>query len=150
MTGPGLFTELTEHGNNIFFNLTWKQYFFHETSDTFLQKTKQSNPTIIKEDITDWSWSVDPEFHPDLRCLVVVRLFIDTQNRLVTLHSTLIKTHEETDISPCSVIYRPVGSTRQLVTKLSPPIFFPYSRTIGTWSPRSSEYRTFSCQESTS
>ena len=41
----------------------------------------------------------------------------------MTLHSALIKTHEETDISPHSVIYRPVGSTRQLVTKLSPPNF---------------------------
>jgi hypothetical protein len=54
---------------------------------------------------------------------LVVRLFIDTQNRLVTLNSVLIKSHEETDISPHSVIYRPVGSTIQLVTKLSPPNF---------------------------
>jgi hypothetical protein len=35
--------------------------------------------------------------------IVVVRLFIGTQNRLVALHSALIKTHEETDISPHSV-----------------------------------------------
>ncbi len=54
---------------------------------------------------------------------VVVRLFIDTQNRLVVLHSALIKAHEETDLSPTSVIYRPVGSTMQLVTKLSSPNF---------------------------
>ena len=54
---------------------------------------------------------------------VVVRLFIGTQNRLVTLHSALIKDHEETDLSPHSVIIRPVGSTMQLVTKLSSPNF---------------------------
>jgi hypothetical protein len=59
--------------------------------------------------------------HRDLNS--VVRLFVDTQNRLVVLHSTLIKAHEETDISPRSVIYRPVGSTMQLVTKLSSPNF---------------------------
>jgi hypothetical protein len=41
---------------------------------------------------------------------LVVRFFIGTHNRLVALHSTLIKTHEETDISPDSVIYRPIGS----------------------------------------
>ena len=55
--------------------------------------------------------------------LVVVRLFIGTQNRLVALHSALIKAHEEADLSPRSVIYRPVGSTMQLVTKLSSPNF---------------------------
>ena len=55
--------------------------------------------------------------------IVVVRLFIGTQNRLVALHSALIKAHEEADISPHSVIYRPVGSTMQLVTKLSSPNF---------------------------
>jgi hypothetical protein len=54
---------------------------------------------------------------------VVVRHFICTQNRLMVLHSALIKAHEETDLSPHSVIYRPVGSTMQLVTKLSSPIF---------------------------
>jgi hypothetical protein len=54
---------------------------------------------------------------------VVVRLFIGTQNRLVALHSALIKVHEETDLSPRSVIYRPVGPTMQLVTKLSSPNF---------------------------
>ncbi len=54
---------------------------------------------------------------------VVVRLFIDTQNRLVALHSSLIKAHEVADLSPRSVIYRPVGSTMQLVTKLSSPNF---------------------------
>jgi hypothetical protein len=54
---------------------------------------------------------------------VVVRHFIGTQNRLVVLHSALIKAHEETDLSPRSVIYRPVGSTMQLVTKLSSPNF---------------------------
>ena len=54
---------------------------------------------------------------------VVVRLFIGTQNRLVALHSALIKAHEEADLSPRSVIYRPVGSTMQLVTKLSSPNF---------------------------
>jgi hypothetical protein len=43
---------------------------------------------------------------------VVVRLFIGTQNRLVALHSALIKAHEEADISPRSVIYRPVGSIK--------------------------------------
>ncbi len=37
---------------------------------------------------------------------IVVRFFLDTQNRLVTLHSTLLKVHEETDIGPRSVIYR--------------------------------------------
>ena len=41
----------------------------------------------------------------------------------MALHSALIKAHEETDISPYSVIYRPVGSTMQLVTKLSSPNF---------------------------
>ena len=51
--------------------------------------------------------------------VVVVRLFIDTQNRLVTLHSVLIKTHEETDNSPNSVIYRPVGSTKQCFKEIS-------------------------------
>ncbi len=35
-----------------------------------------------------------------LPTLVVVRLFIDTQNRLVTLHSDLIQDHEETDNNP--------------------------------------------------
>jgi hypothetical protein len=55
--------------------------------------------------------------------IVVVRLFIDTQNRLVTLHSSLIKAHKEADISPHSVIYRPVGSPMQLVAKLSYPNF---------------------------
>jgi hypothetical protein len=48
----------------------------------------------------------------------------DFENRLVTLHSALIEAHEEEDISPRSVIYRPVGSTRQLVTKLIPPQVF--------------------------
>jgi hypothetical protein len=43
--------------------------------------------------------------------------------QISVLHSVLIKAHEETDISPLSVIYRPVGSTKQLVTKLSPPNF---------------------------
>ncbi len=38
----------------------------------------------------------------------------------MTLHSVLIKTHEEADLGPLSVIYRPVGSTMQLVTKLTP------------------------------
>jgi hypothetical protein len=56
-------------------------------------------------------------FATTARILVVVRLFIGTQNRLVALHSALIKAHEETDLSPRSVIYRPVGSTMQLVTK---------------------------------
>jgi hypothetical protein len=55
--------------------------------------------------------------------LLVVRLFIGIQNRLVALHSVLFKAHKETDIIPCSVIYRPVGSTMQLVTKLSSPNF---------------------------
>ncbi len=55
--------------------------------------------------------------------VVVVRLFIDTHNRLVDLHSALIKDHEEVDLSPRSVIYRTVGSTMQLVTKLSSPNF---------------------------
>jgi hypothetical protein len=73
---------------------------------------------------------------------VVVRLFIDTQNRLVTLHTVRTKTHEETDNNPSSVIYRPVGSTMQLVTKIEPPQFLPCSRVIGT--------ETFSCQVSTS
>ncbi len=41
----------------------------------------------------------------------------------MTLHSALIKAHEETNLSPSSVIYRPVGSTIQLVTKLSSPNF---------------------------
>ena len=52
-------------------------------------------------------------FH--VRCKVV-RLFIGTQNRLVVLYSALIK-------GPHSVFYRPVGSTMQLVTKLSSPNF---------------------------
>jgi hypothetical protein len=56
---------------------------------------------------------------------VVVRLFISTQNRLVTLHSALIKAHEETVNSPRSVIYRPLGSTMQLVTKTESPQFLP-------------------------
>ncbi len=46
----------------------------------------------------------------------ILKLKDDTQNRLVALHSALIKTHEEAD-SPHSVIYRPEGSTMQLVTK---------------------------------
>ena len=50
---------------------------------------------------------------------VVVRLFIGTQNRLVTLHSVLIKAHDETDNSPHSVIYRPVGSTKQCFKEIS-------------------------------
>jgi hypothetical protein len=62
-------------------------------------------------------------FHYLRAALVVFQLFIDTQNRLVTLHSVLIKVHEETDISPHSVIYRPIGSTMQFVTKLSSPNF---------------------------
>jgi hypothetical protein len=41
----------------------------------------------------------------------------------VALHSALIKDHEEVDIRPHSVIYRPVGSTMKLVTKLSSPNF---------------------------
>ena len=41
----------------------------------------------------------------------------------MALHSALIKAHEEADLSPRSVIYRPVGSTMQLVTKLSSPNF---------------------------
>ncbi len=83
--------------------------------------------------------------------VVVVRVFIDTQNRLVVLHSVPIKTHEETDISgPHSVIYRPVGSTMQLVTKTESPQFLTCSRTIGTWSPHPRFTETFSCQVSTS
>ena len=82
-------------------------------------ETRQSYPGVSRS-----------EFH--VRCLrirfdsqgvVVVRLFIGTQNRLVALHSALIKAHEEAGISPRSVIYRPVGSTMQLVTKLSSPNF---------------------------
>jgi hypothetical protein len=46
-----------------------------------------------------------------------------TQIILLVLHSVLIKVHEDTDISPYSVIYRPIGSTMQLVTKLSSPNF---------------------------
>ena len=42
---------------------------------------------------------------------------------MVALHSALVKAHEETDLGPRSVIYRPVGSTMQLVTKLSSPNF---------------------------
>ncbi len=53
----------------------------------------------------------------DQRRVVVVRLFIGTQNRLVVLHSVLIKAHEETDISPHNIIYRPVGSTNQCFLK---------------------------------
>ena len=41
----------------------------------------------------------------------------------MALHSALIKAHEEADLGPRSVIYRPVGSTMQLVTKLSSPNF---------------------------
>jgi hypothetical protein len=51
---------------------------------------------------------------------LVVRFFIDTQNRLVVLHSVLVKDHEETDINPRSVIYRPIGSTKQC-SKINPP-----------------------------
>jgi hypothetical protein len=80
---------------------------------------------------------------------VVVRLFIDTQNRLVALHTALIKAHEETDISPHTVIYRPVGSTMELVTKLSSPNFVVL-QAIGTWNPRSPAYRDVTCQASTS
>jgi hypothetical protein len=47
------------------------------------------------------------------KLVVVVRLFIDTQNRLVALHSVLVKAHEETDTRPHSVIHRPIGSTKQ-------------------------------------
>jgi hypothetical protein len=50
--------------------------------------------------------------------LVVVRIFIDTQNRLVTLHTVLIKSHEETEIRMISVIY-PVGSTNQYCSPLN-------------------------------
>jgi hypothetical protein len=57
-------------------------------------------------------------------------VFIGTQNRLVTLHSSLIKSHEETDISPRSTVGHKFEST----------LFLPCSRTIGTWSPRSSTY----------
>jgi hypothetical protein len=56
---------------------------------------------------------------------------------ILTLHSVLIQTHEETDNSPLSVNYRPVGSTMQFITKLSPPNF-AVLQGHGTWSPRSS------------
>jgi len=45
---------------------------------------------------------------------LVVRLFIDTQNKLVALHSAPIRTHEETDFSPRSEIYR-LGSVDKAV-----------------------------------
>jgi hypothetical protein len=54
---------------------------------------------------------------------VVVRLFIDTQEQISGPPLCLIEVHEETDIRPYSVIYRPVGSTKELVTKLSPHNF---------------------------
>ena len=59
----------------------------------------------------------------------------------MTLHSALIKAHEETDISPRSVIYRPVGSTMQLVTKLSSPQFCraPGPSVLGALDPRRTE-----------
>jgi hypothetical protein len=41
------------------------------------------------------------------------------KNRLVALYSALIKAHAETDNSPHSVIYRPVGSTKQCFLKNS-------------------------------
>jgi hypothetical protein len=65
-----------------------------------------------EEDVICGAYSLDKIISSS----VVVRLFIGTQNRLVALHSALIKAHEETDLSPCSVIYRPIGSTMQLVT----------------------------------
>ncbi len=80
---------------------TWSRWENHESSQCL-------------DDNEPESWS---------SCTVVVRLFIGTQNRSVALHSALIKTHEEVDLSPCSVIYRPVGSTMQLFTKLSSPNF---------------------------
>jgi hypothetical protein len=36
--------------------------------------------------------------------VVVARLFIDTQNRLVTLHSVLIKPHESYEVSNLGVV----------------------------------------------
>ncbi len=69
------------------------------------------------------------------------KAYVDVVCRLVVLHSVLIQDHEETDNSQHSVIYRPVGSTMQLVTKLSPPNFCRAPRDIGTWSPWSSTYR---------
>ena len=48
----------------------------------------------------------------------------------MTLHSVLVKTHEETDISPHSVICRPVGSTKHLsLTEL--PVHCKSSRVNG-------------------
>ena len=38
--------------------------------------------------------------------LVVVRIFIGTQNKLVSIHSDPIRAHEETDLNPHSEIYR--------------------------------------------
>jgi hypothetical protein len=68
--------------------------------------------------------------------VVVVQLFIGSQNRLVVLHSTLIKAHEETDLSPHSVIYRLVGSTMQLVTKLSSPKKRQAQKSLGHPTPQ--------------
>jgi hypothetical protein len=65
--------------------------------------------------------------------VVTVRFFIDTQNRLVDLHTVPFKVHEETDIRPRSVNYRPVGSTKQCLKKSDLPQgdlprFYPYLR----------------------
>ncbi len=63
---------------------------------------------------------------------VVIRLFVDTQNRLVVLHSVLIKTHEETDIRPHSVIYR-VSSVNIIIPNPLTPL--TVYRTVSQVSP---------------
>ncbi len=80
--------------------------------------------------------------------LVLVRFFYWNSKQLVALHSALIQAHEDTDIRSRSVIYRPVGSTRQLVTKLSPPNVTVIQGHRYSPDPRRTD--TFSCQESTS
>jgi hypothetical protein len=111
---------------------------------TPLDKTAGEDTERRAPDLTGF-WVQTPITEPE----VVVRLFIGTQNRLVAFHSALIKAHEEADISPRSVIYRPVGSTMQLVTKLSSPNF-AVLQGHRYLSPRSSAYRDVACRASTS
>jgi hypothetical protein len=87
------------------YRLIWKPTaFLHLQAFRFLNPTSSTTSVRRSPHNSNRKWSTSSP---------VVRFFIDTQNRLVSLQSVLVKAHEETDISPLSVIYRPIGSTKQ-------------------------------------
>jgi hypothetical protein len=86
--------------------------------------------------------------------LVVVRLFICTQNRLVSFHSAFIKAHGETNISPHSVIDRLVWAANidddEYLNNESPPavVVTPHLQPpLGGWEAWTEIYFPRNCIE---